>query len=96
MLFVIYNTSLIRLVPSKESRALLVGLILKGLSVPTVSFPPTSILRWNSADKNFVPLVFDFGSSLFYDDGTLLLFYKDDLQLRAILEALQRPTTSPS
>jgi hypothetical protein len=38
---------------------------------------------WNSADESFLPLVFDFGSSLVHDNGTLLLFHKDDLKLRA-------------
>jgi hypothetical protein len=48
-----------------------------------VSSPPTSIPGWNSADKNFLPIVFDFGSSLVHDNGALLFFYKDDLKLRA-------------
>jgi hypothetical protein len=33
--------------------------------------------------KDFLPMVFDFGSSLVHDNGVLLLFHKDDLQLRA-------------
>jgi hypothetical protein len=48
-----------------------------------VSSLPTSIPGWNSTDKNFLPLVFDFGSSLVHDNGALLLFHKDDLKLRA-------------
>jgi hypothetical protein len=55
----------------------------EGLPVPMVSSPPTSIPGWNSADPNFLPLLFDFGSSLIYDNGALLLFYKDDLKFRA-------------
>jgi hypothetical protein len=55
----------------------------KGLSVPILSSPPTSVPVWNSADENFLPLVFDFGSSLVHDNGALLLFHKDDLKLRA-------------
>jgi hypothetical protein len=55
----------------------------KGLPVPIVSSPPTSVLVWNSADESFLPLVFDFGSSLVHDNGVLLLFHKDDLKLRA-------------
>jgi hypothetical protein len=55
----------------------------EGLPVPMVSSPPTSILRWNSADPNFLPLVFDFGSSLIHDNGTLLPFHKDDLKFKA-------------
>jgi hypothetical protein len=55
----------------------------EGLPVPMVSSPPTSIPGWNSADPNFLPLVFDFGSSLTHDNGTLLLFHKDDLKFKA-------------
>jgi hypothetical protein len=53
------------------------------LPVPMVSFPPTSVLEWNSDDKNFLAMVFDIGSSLVHDNGVLLLFHKDDLKLRA-------------
>jgi hypothetical protein len=55
----------------------------KGLPVSIVSSPPTSVPVWNSADEKFLPLVFDFGSSLVHDNGVLLLFHKDDLKLRA-------------
>jgi hypothetical protein len=55
----------------------------EGLHVPIVSSPPTSVPVWNSADESFLPLVFDFGSSLVHDNGALLLFHKDDLKLRA-------------
>jgi hypothetical protein len=47
----------------------------EGLPIPIVSSPPTSVPVWNLADENFLPLVFDFGSSLLHDNGTLLLFY---------------------
>ena len=55
----------------------------KGLPIPMVSSPPTSILGWNSTDPNFLALMFDFGSSLVYDKGALLLFHKDNLKFRA-------------
>jgi hypothetical protein len=55
----------------------------EGLPVPMVSSPRTSIPDWNSKDKNFLSMVFDFGSFLIHDNGTLLLFHKDDLKLRA-------------
>jgi hypothetical protein len=57
--------------------------ILKGLPVPMVSSPPTSVPDWNSDDKNFLAMVFDMGSSLVHDNGVLLLFHKDDFKLRA-------------
>jgi hypothetical protein len=63
----------------------------KGLPVPMVSSPPTSIPEWNSEDKNFLPMVFDFGSSLVHDNGVLLLFHKEDLKLRA---SIRGSTTS--
>jgi hypothetical protein len=56
--------------------------IFKGLPVPMVSSPPTYVLKWNLANKNFLPMVFDFGSSFVHDNGVLLFFHKDDLQLR--------------
>jgi hypothetical protein len=55
----------------------------EGLPIPIVSSPPTSVPVWNLANENFLPLVFDFGSSLVHDIGALLLFHKDDLKLRA-------------
>jgi hypothetical protein len=55
----------------------------EGLPVPMVSSPPTSIPGWNSANPNFLPLLFDFGSSLVHDNGALLFFHKDDLKLKA-------------
>jgi hypothetical protein len=57
--------------------------IREGLPVNMVSSPPTSVHDWNSDDKNFLAMVFDFGSSLVHDNGMLLLFHKDDLKLRA-------------
>jgi hypothetical protein len=55
----------------------------KGLPVSMVSSPPTSILGWNSVDKNFLPMVFDFGGLLVHNNRALLFFHKDDLKLRA-------------
>jgi hypothetical protein len=55
----------------------------EGLPVPMVSSPPTSVPEWNLDDKNFLAMVFDFGSSFVHDNGVLLFFYKDDPKLRA-------------
>jgi hypothetical protein len=55
----------------------------EGLPIPMVSSPPTFVPEWNLEDKNFLPMGFDFGSSLVHDNGMLLLFHKDDLKLRA-------------
>ena len=54
----------------------------EGLFVPMVSSPRTSVLEWNSNDKNFLAIVFDIGSSLVHDNGVLLRFHEDDLKLR--------------
>jgi hypothetical protein len=62
----------------------------EGLPIPIVSSPPTSVPVWNSANVNFLPLVFDFGSSLVHDTGALLLFHKDDLKLRADIRGYEK------
>jgi hypothetical protein len=54
----------------------------EGLPVPIVSSLSTSVPNWNIADRNILPMVFEFGSSLVHDNGVLLLFHKDNLQLR--------------
>jgi hypothetical protein len=73
-------------VPGTAGRVdLMIVDILEGLHVPMVSSPPTSVPEWNSEDKNFLSLVFDFGSSLVHDNGVLLLFHKDDPKLRATI-----------
>jgi hypothetical protein len=48
----------------------------EGLPVPMVSSPPTSVPEWNSDDKNFLTMEFDFGSSFVHDNGVLLLVHK--------------------
>jgi hypothetical protein len=62
----------------------------EGLPVPMVSFPSTSVLEWNSEDKNLLSMVFDFGSSLVHNNGVLLLFYKDDLKLKASIRGFAK------
>ena len=55
----------------------------EGLPVPMVSSPSTAVPQWNIDDISFLAMVFAMGSSLVHDNGVLLLFHKDDLQLRA-------------
>ena len=62
----------------------------EGLLLPMVSSPPTSVLGWNSANKNFLPLVFDFGSSLVYDNRAFLFLHKDDLKLSADIKGFAK------
>jgi hypothetical protein len=64
--------------------------ILEGLPIPMVSSPPTSVPQWNSEDKNFLPILFDLGSSLVHDNGVLLLFHKNNLKLRASIRGFAK------
>jgi hypothetical protein len=60
------------------------------LPVSMVSFPPTSFPEWNSEDKNFMAMVFNFGSSLIHDNGVLLFFHKDDFKFRADIKGYSK------
>ena len=62
----------------------------KGRPVSMVSTSFTSVLEWNSEDGNFLAMVFDMGSSLVHDNGVLVLFYKDDLKLKANIRGLAK------
>jgi hypothetical protein len=64
--------------------------ILEDLPVPKVSSPPTSVPEWNTTDKNFLPMVFEFGSSLVHDNGVILLLHKDNLQLRVDIKGYSK------
>jgi hypothetical protein len=51
----------------------------KGLPVPMVSSPTSSIPEWNKRGDDFLQTVFDFVSGLVHDNRVLLLFHPDDL-----------------
>jgi hypothetical protein len=57
----------------------------EGLPVPLVSSPRSAVPEWNSIHESvpFLVMVFELGGMLVHDNGALLLFHKDDLQLRA-------------
>jgi hypothetical protein len=55
----------------------------EGLPVPMVSSPASSVPEWNKRGDDFLQMVFDFASGLVHDNGVLLLFHPDDLQIRA-------------
>ena len=80
----------------KDVQGIVVGVdlmivdISKGLSIPLVSSLSTSVPEWNSEDKNYLLMVFDFGSSLVHDNGVLLLFHKDDLKLKASIRGFAK------
>jgi hypothetical protein len=55
----------------------------EGFLVPMVSSPASSIPEWNKHGDDFLQTVFDFASGLVHDNGVILLFHLDDLQMRA-------------
>ena len=55
----------------------------EGLPVPTVASPTSSVPEWNKLRDRFVETVFEIASGLVHDNGVLLLFHPDDLQMRA-------------
>ena len=55
----------------------------KGLPIPMVSDPASSVRKWNKLPKRFVETVFEFASGLIHDSDVLLLFHLDDLQMKA-------------
>jgi hypothetical protein len=55
----------------------------EGLPIPMVSSLASSIPEWNKRGDDFLQTVFDFASGLVHDNGVLLLFHPDDLQMRA-------------
>ena len=63
---------------------------LEGFFISMVSFLPKSILEWNSANKNFLNMVFEFGSSIIHDNRVLLLFQNDDMKLRVDIKGFAK------
>jgi hypothetical protein len=55
------------------------------LPVPHVSNSTTDIPNWNKLRPKFLYNVFDFAASHLQDAGAILLFFSDDLKLKAIL-----------
>jgi hypothetical protein len=55
-----------------------------------VSSPPSLVPKWNIVVKNFLSMVFDFGSSLVHDNRMLLFFHSNQLQLRADIKGYMK------
>ena len=55
----------------------------EGLPIPMVSDPSSSVSEWNKLPKRFVEIVFEFASGLVHNNGVLLFFHLDDLQMKA-------------
>ena len=56
-----------------------------GLPVPNVSRPPFIVPKWNFLRPGFLDHAFDFASVHVQDRGAVLLFFSDDLEMRAKL-----------
>ena len=57
--------------------------ILEGLPIPTVASPTSSVPEWNKLLDRLLETVFKIASGLVHNNGVLLLFHPDDLQMRA-------------
>jgi hypothetical protein len=60
------------------------------LPIPNLSCPATSIPSWNTLRQGFLDHMFDFASANVQDCGAILLFFPDDLELKAILRGYMR------
>jgi hypothetical protein len=56
------------------------------LPIPNMSSLPSSIPDWNQMHKDLLVSVFDFAGGHVHNDGVLLLFFPDDLKLKATLQ----------
>jgi hypothetical protein len=61
------------------------------LPVPTVTSPGSSIPEWNKLPDRFVETVFEIASGLVHDNGVLLLFHPDHLQMKADIRGCLKP-----
>jgi hypothetical protein len=57
----------------------------ENLPVPNLSSPATSVPPWNTLRLGFLDHVFDFASVHIQDRGAILLFFPDNLELKAKL-----------
>jgi hypothetical protein len=55
------------------------------LPVPHLSSPTTDVPQWNKLRPKFLDNIFDFASSHLQDARAILLFFSDDLNLKATL-----------
>jgi hypothetical protein len=60
------------------------------LSIPQVSNPSTAGPEWNKLRPKFLDNVFDFASSHLQDAGAVLLFFSDDVDLKATLKGFNK------
>jgi hypothetical protein len=53
-----------------------------GLPVPGISEVPRQIPAWNKQVQNFIKFTIGFCQGYLHDDGALLLFYPDNVQIK--------------
>ena len=58
----------------------------KGLPIPSMASPTSFVPEWNKLPDRFVETIFEIASGLVHDNGVLLLFHSDDLQMRADIQ----------
>jgi hypothetical protein len=58
------------------------------LPIPELSNPPSFVPEWNKRKKGFLEVLFDFANSNLHDNGAILLFFSDDLDVKADLKGL--------
>jgi hypothetical protein len=62
----------------------------ENLPIPNLSCPATSVPSWNTLRQGFLDHMFDFASAHVQDCGAILLFFPDDLDLKANLRGYMR------
>lgn len=62
---------------------LLIGDLLDNLLVPTILFPPSTVLDWNKTDvDDFLETLFAYTVQYMSDDGAILLFLPESPSIR--------------
>jgi hypothetical protein len=58
------------------------------LPIPYLSSPPSFVPEWNKQKKGYLEVVFDFANSHLHDNGAILFFFSDDLDVKADFKGL--------
>jgi hypothetical protein len=76
-------------IPGKRTSVDLVNIdISDDLPIPELSSPPSFVPEWNKRKKGFLEVLFDFANSNLHDNGAILLFFSDDLDVKVDLKGL--------
>jgi hypothetical protein len=66
----------------KTALDLIIAEFSDGLPVPEVFELPRQVPNWNKHVQNFIKFTIGFCQGYLHDDGTLLLFYPDSVQIK--------------